>query len=707
MFLDPTQTSFRLPNWICCPLCDRKTLLLSTPWRGNRVWASCPDCEFAGEPWELLSRIWDLDDRSTFKKLRQLGFGVDVDHDDKSFANQFDKLRTFRDFWRLCVHNARIHLNKTTSELLLANEVRGVLGDAWAKSPARFLFGVSSLEEASKVRGKLKSPYKHLLVLPFGEQPGTVCGFNLYKADGLSVKASLHHGDRGFWGLEVLGAPLPANLIISPDVLDSLRRHVRHLSSHKRPLPLIAMDRGTEDVNTAAWSGVPTTAVLWSPARTLSVFAKASYAEIAVSHHPANNQVSPYLFEKIRRDAKPWRVALVDWISSLKPPQIRLLVANWGTTHPRLVEALEEGLPEPIWEVVQDSLNPQQIERRLTIRGIDYIENGGAWYVLKGRSGRVKTRLPTLVSPYVIRLDEVLCRRDMTDDRDAWYHGRIIGRNKKVVPFYIRSDYRHRIDNRLNAIAMRAGLQSAVLPSTKATPSNYPLFDLAMAFSKPKLLPAYPRVGWSEEDNAVILPGWMVRRDGSVEAYHRMRSPETPIPRAYRNELDDDPAIWDAVSTYRECSTLFWSIGMFAIASLIRQRLSHAPGGLAIRSPSCDRPIIRYFAQSFGFREVTYFPALRDEQERVAGASDNPIVLAMTGPSRGKHSSLPEAIAVSRALEDRLMVHNSRTIAMLSYLNGGFALFDTTQFNDLPHDLLKRGTSFLLRSIGRLFQEGI
>ena len=63
---------------IYCPLCSKQGLVAYPDATLGADWLHCLCCDFAGDPIELASAVWQLDIPNTIQRLQQSGVGAEI-----------------------------------------------------------------------------------------------------------------------------------------------------------------------------------------------------------------------------------------------------------------------------------------------------------------------------------------------------------------------------------------------------------------------------------------------------------------------------------------------------------------------------------------------------------------------------------------------------------------------------------------------------
>lgn len=662
---------------------------------------------------ELLAKFWNCDVQESLERVRRAGVVFIPKKERVS-----EKIRSYcfhavLNSWRQAVQQARTHLNTAAIPLLESQGVRARKVDDFRKALKQNLFGVLSAEQSEELLerhadlfpcdDRLHWKKKPSLVLPYWESPGVLLGFDLYRKEAPKKTCGFRMRfigavDRGFWGLPDSGVPKDA--VIGFDALDGLRRRVRHAGVYATEFPWLTADCVEHDVNEIAWRQVPATAVLWAPTLSGAVLSRAAFSDLKISTTPARKNDSPSdLYGRIRKTAAPWSVVAAAWFDALSDEDLKLSVAGWGSGRAPLLGRLKDELTDPQWERLIQAVNGFSKGECRYLDGIEYFEHN---YELCRTTKRSKNRgeTHTVVTPYLTRLDEILLRNDAYTGRQIIYTGRLINREKEE-PFRVSGASSAELVDRINFAAIRSGM------TTIRNQREAKFLEICTAFHRPVVRTAFPRFGWDEKENALVFPGLLVRNSGEIEFYDKMSSPILPIPKQYRNiRVDDDPLFWDRTAAAGDSAAIFWILGMFGVASLLRRKSAHEVGGLSWLGLQKDRSVLQQIIDDLGYERHVVYKTVRMEESihLIQEVSDVPKgMFARYARRSGRFQELgPD----DPQYADGSLASHSWIGSAVAYLSGRYALLQSTDCRLVDESLAGGGGQFIVSAVSRLLREG-
>jgi hypothetical protein len=273
--------SHALPVQGQCPMCDRHQLLIFSDYAVGGQWHSCSHCGSHGDMVELASRKWDLSLISTTKKLKLSGVHIPDERSTDDYIREYVIKHVNR---RLSVNNFfhKFRGRVQTPELLphIQRFKWTIEGSTdWRERGINKLFAGAYFVELSKVLfpntcvrardGSFNNPSKNrlfvggrwgeVIVMPFYDVPGRVCGLKAIGRQGNPDKDFLHRC--------IIKDSKEAGVAAHPDVLTrtgptvfafddfvvGTRLQTRHLAMHPNPLPLVITHSDTRLKTRRAW----------------------------------------------------------------------------------------------------------------------------------------------------------------------------------------------------------------------------------------------------------------------------------------------------------------------------------------------------------------------------------------------------------------------------------------------------------------------
>ncbi len=586
-----------LPTLTSCPICRANNqLLILLDGAVGGEWAFCRECKFAGDMITLAAQAWKLGIRNTLRKMAAQA-NIDPSIGDPCAADIYDSVYytqwlQIENFWQSC---QRAHVTAETSGLRMLQQRFGAarVTEEWTHRAGRFLgscfkrdvdatFNPKRYGNWEEVKSKRSGGYysqifkgpkwNELLVVPFYDLPGRICGF-LYIGRDASIetdylyKSTVHEARDG--GLAMLSSLMegPHNhfghaKFVFTDVDIALRFHVRHSKDHNRMLPLAATWDDGNHITHSVWDWFhPTNLIFWGVHRLKTI----------VQARKANGMVSTLNITRIELDTNMRNYSPVEWLD-----RIRVKAIPW-------VSALQEYLT-PLDDLAIDEafllldLRGQELTTFIagcepTLRDrLQYISEHKSFankikfeshWVHEKEDGWYLEKQDERISNAVVHIENVLT----TLDNRSYYRGSIKF-NGQSYPFTEKATTLSR--------GMLEWAQAYLRDHAKAGLSTfYPSWNkksiqLAIDFSRPKYAQGVEVMGWDQLNRQFNFPQFAIQPGGEITTdfsclfdNDMLPARDLPPPGMFpRKHIDD-------LSERNDETQIFWATAACVAANIV------------------------------------------------------------------------------------------------------------------------------------------
>lgn len=448
--LELPWTSEALPANTTCPLCHGDHLRVYADRTGDN-WCYCVDCAWAGSLLELASKVWQIPVEAAATRLAQAG-AAPVRSPDEVAKLLRTGIAGARSRFAALWERARGQLPTRDSNcLMVLRDLRLLTTGADHKSafhPIQMI-GSTGTRELTEVLGITKRTCftafgsmrdRPLVLMPYWDAPGRLCGFALRGRFGKTVRTlGDHPNDEA--GLAMLPAALaPRNpfgqyVFAMEDPWVALRLHVRHVHTSTRPLPLISWRSDSRGRTRMAWQSLERRVpVVWHWQMTARALQQAILCDghlglagpVTINATEIRNYlriVPPRdVLNRVLRASAPWPDALAKWMDAVEDGAVTQLLIDLeriGFDRWSIADRLA-GKHYARW---QSLILPELEQRKISL--------GGRWLIMECPTGWyiVHNDGPQLLSEVIIRIDTIYRK-----DGVPHYKGRLLYKGN-TVPF--------------------------------------------------------------------------------------------------------------------------------------------------------------------------------------------------------------------------------------------------------------------------------
>jgi len=473
---------------------------------------------------DLAASVWKLPLPETLLKITESQIAVpDGTFTDERIRKHVDEIvarrDTMRGLWANAQRNLESHSRTPGHNFLLTrfHLTINLSPELWRRGPGKIL-GASLAGLASKafcprttvpgVNRMLRHSgtplfrgrgWNEILVVPYYDLPDRLSAFFFVGRRGSkedmvvksieSMKGGLRGRDEvGLAGLDCVMPSDASNATViavnSPMLL--ARIQVRNAKNSMNPLPMVAYHHGETQWTHRAWQLLAgRKVVLWSwrmdAATVLHAMKVNGHISLASPEDLSSRSVDHYLrscdagqmFQKIVRQARPWRVAVSAFLTGAEDHQAEGLLL--GLKREKVdISDLRKELTSDAAAIANRLCEPAK-ERRVTPApraNAAYVEEGGNLYY---HSPNHKTRLRPIMNAY-LRFDRIVLRDGRTK-----YHGRLLMAGKEIR-FEAPSTS---VENDLPAYLVKVARQNGAILYVQANFGSGHLMTAALGFQQP------------------------------------------------------------------------------------------------------------------------------------------------------------------------------------------------------------------------------
>ncbi len=543
-----------LPQDVPCPVCAKGQLRIYDDHVLGGQWASCRDCQFAGDLIELAAGAWQTDIPATLARLEDHGVFPDPLTDEGIAAYLQDHIgyrRRLGQFWeaaRLRPMQATESIRNLLRHFGLLDAVQSPMWDlkagrhigAASRREIEELFAPSSFGDQERCNRNGQRSVRRgsgsggrrifsgcgwgdLLVLPYYDLPGRLCGFlfvgrnadpdsgdwvfkraNLGRSNlpvreaGVAMLSALDAGPDRHFGDEVF---------VFCDATVGLLLQSQWLRDSSRPLPVVLTHSSPRErtLRLAEQLG-DRKAICWGGGTQSLVQAKqcgGMVSDYKISHREVQrrlNHRTPLMWLRaIKKDAVPWQVALRRELSALDLGSAEILLTRMEFT-PEQMREFVAGC-DSVLRARLEQCDPHRVShRRIVVSGKSIVETAAGW-MIDGTEERLCN------AP--VRIEEILT----TDAGDSYLRG--------VVPFpHGDAGFtvaKRQVDRRGLFPCVRDSLleQDAVNFNFQQRWAKRSAF-IAMEFHPPQYVKAADSLGWNASRRCFLFPTFSITFGGDV-----------------------------------------------------------------------------------------------------------------------------------------------------------------------------------------------
>jgi hypothetical protein len=627
---------------------------------------------------ELAAATWKLDLTATVGKLQECGLPLppaSTTHD--ALTNYHRDHIAFRrrvaGFWRDSREYARNN-EEVVRNLFRAFDLPPITND-WLARGSNF-FGISSYEmlvqyvfgdrrekvSPSDIRRTCKlaqhafrgTGWAHVLVLPFYNLPGRICGMLLYGLDdekqpvpaffpiitlfdranpdaGLAMVNNMalpphpHYGDTVF----AVAAPLVA-----------LRLQLATMRASSLPLPLVATFSGHNAISSDVWQNFRHRRVVcWSPT---------GHPEAIQQAHRSGGKVS--LYQLASRDLEPQ--AIKDTLQRVCSHAV-----NWQAALRRRLTTAGQPETETVLQCVRlpdEDLRQfaQGSEPALQKRLEDIRQHVGAVRTVKFGNQTICEQ----EEKWIIEGGAVLCtaivriEQAITSSKQQTYYRGHIHFQKKKIPFLQKAEIIERQGFEWLVRYVRDELGAGVIYYAHGHARK--LHNLAILFHTPEQVTGIERLGWDTERRCFHFPGFAISETGIAETSGDtlFSGPTVPGKGLVKPEERLPVRCLQQLSAQHDESGLLWATAAAVVSNLIAPAIHRDPKGILLDGPGAQA-IGEAVATRMGCPELLYESGERvtDMLQTQLNQHQWPVVLrapAHRTLSPGRWLGVPEAARI-------------------------------------------------------------
>lgn len=592
-----TVKSSALPTLAGCPVCQARDQLLIfvDPTLGGE-WAYCRECKFAGDMITLASAAWKLEIPLTLRRLAStddiataLGDQRAVEHYVEFFAKPFKRIN---EYWAKC---QKVHTDPETAAMRLLQSQFDVTSTAedWPERTGRFLASATKATTDAFLEPKrfakwdtyktkrtggfssqtFKGPkWKDLLVVPYWDLPGRICGFIYIGREGKPESDFVYKGlirESREAGLAMLPALLDGahstfgmTKFIMTDLDIAIRFHARHGRDHFRALPLGAIwDDGVYSTNEIWRCFHPQNLVFWGTDRLRTIDharrANGNVSMLVTSRLEIDTNLRHYTpaewLERMRFAAVPWTTALQAHIAKMDDTAIDEVLLKLGLRDRELTKFISGCTPE-MQERLKFISENKRYANKVQFESRWIFENADGWHLAKNDE---------CISNAIVRIEQVL----MTLDGKSYYRGTV----KFCGESYPFTEKCSTLDKGMFNWAQsylrdhcRAGV-SEFYPSW-----NRKSIQLAIKFSNPEYAQGVEVIGWDAVNRQFNFPKFAIKSGGEITTDFAclFDNPQVPARELLapngvpRRHIDD-------LSVRNDETQIFWATAACVAANII------------------------------------------------------------------------------------------------------------------------------------------
>jgi len=566
----------------------------------------------------LAGKTWKVGTTETLKRLvvAQIGLseavlspGVISDYE-RDYVLYPDRLDAF---WKQCQLE---HGKAATPELrVLQRKFNARGGDDWMEKGGQLLgsstkMAVDKTLHPKKVAGWMKATadlkvrgypsriftgpnWKDLLVLPFNDVPGRICGFlfigrngELLQGDyvyrsltnlaagsmtdneaGLAMLSSLSHGSHPRLG--------NTGFCISDPHLAILLQ-MRHRKDRRRPRPIVASwsDDKHETEKIWDWLGHEDM-ICWAARDPIAAIlnAKRCHGKVALLAVPAGElaaNMQHYTptewLVRMKAAARSWHVALRRYLVEASKTDVEAAFLRLGMHGRDLVEFIQ-GCDKELRERLEHIEQTRTLSSQIKFESKWVFEKADGWYLTKGEDR---------ICNAIVRIEQVLT----TMDHIAYYRG-TIKFESKLYAFTERANVLEKGMLKWAQSFIRDVCQAGVI---EYYPSwNRKALQLALAFHKPTFAQGVEVIGWDDKERQFNFPKFSIRRGGEVtDAYaclfdnERVPAREVPVPGSLSRRYIE------VLGELNEETAIYWAVTAAVTANLVAPAVNREPVGLLL-----------------------------------------------------------------------------------------------------------------------------
>jgi hypothetical protein len=612
-----------LPATVSCPHCKQNSLHVYQDITSGGAWHYCSACKFAGDSIELAASVWKQDIATTILKLNAHGISfpdnaLDPSIIDKYILGHVEYRKGIKALWALA--QERLPRNDTPTITKLQDKFTAghtASHTTWARRGKQFLGGchihdVLRAFRQEKVRNSgpdlvvrtlnsgrnrifVGHNWTDVLVIPHYDLPGKIKSFTFIGRDGTSKDTVYRRVSDGTECGNPVGSDTPAydpgltmyetmflyhptyknTTFILTDPIVALRLQMRHLRQNNMPLPICGSYSDGKLINRWVWSTMfPKEFIFWGQTLTVDLIQQARHAngKIAVGKTLSTLTTAPtekpptQWLDQMKRMAKPWQDVLEAEIKSASLPVAESLLLRLRFTSEELT-AFATGCSRAVRDKLEELFDAAACDfKSVLVEGRNILETKEGWCLEDG----------TVISDTIIRIERVI---HQPAKNCAYYRG-YIERKGRRIEF---TDEAEHIETHIGKW-LRGKLIPAGLGRPKVS-TNWQrhLLTIAQSFNEPESVVGIDSFGWADNQQAFVLPHFVIRRDGGVvdDPVARVINDGTPAVALRAPQQLDRQQIEQLVGV-ADYMDVFWATTACVAANIVAPALNLPPTGIAL-----------------------------------------------------------------------------------------------------------------------------
>jgi ribosomal protein S17E len=553
---------------------------------------------------ELAARVWNTEITATILQLQSLGVEFPAsDLTEEGIESYIEDFHGFRklmqEFWEKCqtefydgtVADVRSLRNKFAAEpkgsrTIWERRVGKFIGACHHKEfvrlfqPGRFgdkkklaLRPNSAWQAGGSYRLFKGHSWKGIIVLPFYDMPGRVCGFFCVgrqgEQDDITFRPIHKHKDTnppeaGLFMYDAIRETDPA-VYVFMDPMVAVKQQVRWLSSHDSPLPIVGCYSKGLVRPRQVWENLPKRDyIFWNTQVTPELIDAARRVDgRIVIAAGGSTPLARYFRSKppqawlkqFSKTAKPWQQVLADYLINAPLPEAETMIIDMEMTPSEQDLFLDQYAPA-LRERFETAKKP--LARRVQIAGKTVKETLDGWYTeAKKRDGDHE------ICNAILRIEKVV---HQPINGKTYYQGHVRYKGEDI-PF---------VDDML--VVEKNPLQwmkdfllkegKGLLRYDKSWGSK--ALMLSQHFNDPEYVQGAMQYGWESEKQRFSFPGFSIATNGKVEEYARAAAVDPMCPaqglQAPQKLNKHDLGV---LSENDDGTLLFWATASCVIANIL------------------------------------------------------------------------------------------------------------------------------------------
>jgi hypothetical protein len=524
---------------------------------------------------------------------------------DQNFLVARDRLDAF---WATCqqhLANDHVEVRHILRKFNFRKELRG---ETWIAHGGRYIGACSALEAVQAFCPKADKTTQHasrvfrgknwdgVVVIPFHDLPGRICGFLFIGRDGNGSDfvyrniSQAHHRSGGpletglamydtLWKKTATTVFNNTTFVID-NVLMAMRLQLQHMNDHTLPLPLVATynvkakttrtNRDMQLASEAVWRSQPHRRyIFWSPKLAAATIDMASHVggKVFVGYADAvPSRLLPVAqLRKVYKKAERWEAALENALTSQSDSGITNTLQHLQMS-PATLRTFLLQCPPDLQQRIADCGGTEancQIEA-----------HHGHQTISESHRGWMFKNSERIVCSAILRIERIIRSKDSDD---YYYQGHIIHANQKI-PFI-------ELGPKMDKYAMKIMENLVHLHCTVAMESNAYynkwMVDLAKQFHRPEIVVTTGNIGWDANTAKFALPQFTLGLGGVVESVG-MPFTDTQTPALHLESPTVAMRPLTSLMENSEQNQIIWAVAGNVAANVLAPAKNHPTAGIGL-----------------------------------------------------------------------------------------------------------------------------